>query len=201
MYSSNWDGSLDDATLKLVTDCPATAVHIFNSFNGTTRGWIKEVGFNPNTIATWIIYKNQYSDWAPVIINNIEGYAIKADLTAYTSMSTRPIITQVTINSKIFDLPSKNTTNDPTLVTYVDGVAVPKAFLPGWGGGGANQVLLTSYPAQGSIVTADFQGYLRILSLFKRQVGDRFSEIIDTYTASGVPMFNVNLDLEQSDWF
>jgi len=45
----------DEATLML--DCPATAVHIVSSLNGTTRDWASiESGFDPNDIASWTIW-------------------------------------------------------------------------------------------------------------------------------------------------
>lgn len=48
--------NIDDASLKQVTDPPATAVHIVSSLNGTTRNWASiESGFDPNTIASWSI--------------------------------------------------------------------------------------------------------------------------------------------------
>jgi len=47
----------DDVYLGRVTDPPSTACHIVSSLNGTTRAWqIKETGFNPNTITSWVIY-------------------------------------------------------------------------------------------------------------------------------------------------
>jgi len=54
---SNASCTVDDASLKRVTDPPSTAVHIVSSLNGTTRAWqIKETGFDPNTITSWVIY-------------------------------------------------------------------------------------------------------------------------------------------------
>jgi hypothetical protein len=56
--SSIW---YDDVSLKLITDPPATAVHIVSSLNGTTRNWTSiESGFDPNAIASWAIY-NSYT--------------------------------------------------------------------------------------------------------------------------------------------
>lgn len=46
----------DTISLKRVTDCPITAIHIVSSLNGTTRDWAStESGFDPSTIASWKI--------------------------------------------------------------------------------------------------------------------------------------------------
>lgn len=59
---SAFSGTLDNVSLKRVTDPPNTAVHIVSSLNGTTRDWASiESGFDPIGIASWIIYSNYES--------------------------------------------------------------------------------------------------------------------------------------------
>ena len=49
---------IDDASVKQITDPPATGVHIVSSLNGTTRNWASiESGFDPNMIASWSVTK------------------------------------------------------------------------------------------------------------------------------------------------
>jgi len=49
-------GTLDDFSVKNVTDPPSTGVHIVSAYGGTTRAWANiESGFNPNAIVTAVI--------------------------------------------------------------------------------------------------------------------------------------------------
>ena len=89
------------------------------------------------------------------------------------TVTTPPVVTKITVNSKTYDLPSKTTTNDATLITYIDGVVTAKTFVSGGGGGGADRVLFGSYPAQGSLISADLNGFLRAKAKFS---DDEFPE-------------------------
>ena len=72
----------DEANLKRVTDPPSTAVHIVSSLNGTVRNWASvESGFDPNAIASWIIYKTNHN---PVIGWYLDGVN---DLVSHTSIN------------------------------------------------------------------------------------------------------------------
>ena len=56
LFGSSFNGSVDDGSLKRVTDPPNTGIHIVSSLNGTVRNWAdKDTGFDPNTITTWSI--------------------------------------------------------------------------------------------------------------------------------------------------
>lgn len=49
----------DEISLKPVTDCPVTAVHIISTKDGTTRDWTSiESGFLYNNILSWVIYNS-----------------------------------------------------------------------------------------------------------------------------------------------
>jgi len=76
----SFNGSIDDASAKRVTDPPPTAVHIVSSLNGTIRNWASiESGFNPNDIASWKIYHaSLFSEVDRLIIpagHNLNGLA------------------------------------------------------------------------------------------------------------------------------
>ena len=72
----------DNSTVKRVTDPPATAIHVVSSLNGTTRNWASIAsGFDPNAIASWIIYKTNHN---PVIGWYLDGVN---DLVSHTSIN------------------------------------------------------------------------------------------------------------------
>lgn len=103
------------------------------------------------------------TDWAIIEVDGINGYDIVAEVTAYTSITTQPKGTQAWVSSKVFELPAKTVTDDATLITYVDDVVTAKTFISGGGAGSADRFSLSATPADGSLVTADLTGYLRIL--------------------------------------
>ena len=73
-----------------------------------------------------------------------------------------------------FDLPGNGT----IIAVYIDEVAtVDYSFSGGTGEGGADQIIFDSIPANKSILTADFTGYLRIQGHFK---DDKLTEEITT---------------------
>ena len=75
-------GTIDNASIRRVTDPPSTTVHIVDSLNGTTRNWASiESGFDPNTIASWIIYSNVTTHIIPhstLAVGQIPIYASNA---------------------------------------------------------------------------------------------------------------------------
>ena len=76
-----------------------------------------------------------------------------------------------------FDLPSKDTVNDSTLKVYVDSVESNWVFGDGAGEGGVDTVELPSVPGVGALITANFNGRLRIKARFKE---DKMTEEIFT---------------------
>lgn len=102
------------------------------------------------------------SDWVDHEVDGVNQYWICAEVTAYTSITTQPKGTKATYNTKTYDLPSKSTVNDATLITYVNDVITAKTFVSGGGGGGADRVTFSGYQSQGALITADFTGLLRI---------------------------------------
>lgn len=103
------------------------------------------------------------SDWMIDAVKRIEAYWIRARVSSYTSVTTQPRGTQAWVSSKVFEIPAKSVDNDSTFVVYVDGTSVSKTFISGGGAGSADRFSLASTPADGSLITADFTGYLRIL--------------------------------------
>jgi hypothetical protein len=141
------------------------------------------------------------SNWADCEVSSKNYYWIRARVSAYTSVTTQPKGTKTTYNTLTYDLPSKTTTSDATLIAYIDGVActtssaliaeaggpitteaggliiteasgIDYTFVSGGGGGGADRITFTTYPTTGSLITADFEGYLRI----KATMPDKFSD-------------------------
>ena len=90
-----------------------------------------------------------------------------------------------------FELPSKNTTEDATLNLYVNGVEVNWSFSAGTGPNGEDVItLIDGAPAEGALITADFNGKLRIQGRFK---DDKMSEeVFTTYlTRFGLSIYEV----------
>ncbi len=89
-----------------------------------------------------------------------------------------------------FDLPSKDTMDDATLNVYVDAVESNWIFGDGAGAGGVDTVELPAIPADGALITTDFNGKLRIKARFKE---DRMSEeIFSRYlTRFGLSIYEV----------
>ncbi len=85
------------------------------------------------------------SDWIDGIVKQRLGYAICAEITAYTSITTQPKGSGAAINTKTYDLPSKNTVNDASLKIYVNDLEKT--------GGGSSVQLVTEDGKQ--IVTED----------------------------------------------
>ncbi len=84
-------------------------------------------------------------DWVDTIIKQRWGYAIRARVSAYTSISAQPKGSGASVNTKTYDLPSKSTVNDATLKIYVNDLEKTR-------GGGSVQ-LITGDGKQ--IVTGD----------------------------------------------
>ena len=83
-----------------------------------------------------------------------------------------------------FDLHSKNTVNDSSLIIKVNGTPVSKSFSSGTGTGGADRVTITA-PAIGHLITSDFKGQLRI----KARKADKFSDKFDLDESGNIEAF------------
>lgn len=112
------------------------------------------------------------SDWIDGLVKQRFGYAVRARVSAYTSVTTQPKGSGATVNTETYDLPSMATTNDASLIVYVNGVATAKTFISGGGAGGADRIAFAGYQATGALITADFKGQLRIYAV----IPDKFSD-------------------------
>jgi hypothetical protein len=114
------------------------------------------------------------SNWVDCIVKARNLYWIRARVSAYTSVTTQPKGTKATVNTKTYDLPSKTTDNDSSLIIYVNDVVTSKTFLSAGGGGGADRITLSGYQTTGALITADLKGYLRLKAIMQ----DKFSDEI-----------------------
>lgn len=135
------------------------------------------------------------NDWVIDERKTIDMYWVWAVFDGGT-VTTPPKCTKVQVNSKYYDLPSKSTVNDGTLITYVDAVATAKTFVSGGGGGGADRFYFSSYPAQGSLITADLNGKLRLKAKF---ANDEFPEEVELEDEIG-KYFLLQLGIQQIQW-
>lgn len=123
------------------------------------------------------------SNWVDCEVKSRNLYWIRARVSAYTSVTTQPKGSYAKVNTKTYDLHSKSTTNDASLIAYVNGVVTAKTFVSGGGGGGADRITFAGYQATGALITSDFQGYLRIKAVMPdRFIDQQFSPL---HTAIG----------------
>ncbi len=106
------------------------------------------------------------TDWDTISVNGAAGYGLKAIFDGGT-VTTPPLVTSITINSKTFDLPGLSC----SLVTvYVNQVEknnpADYIFVSGGGGGGSDRITFGAYQTQGDLITGNFAGKLRILGYF-----------------------------------
>jgi hypothetical protein len=88
------------------------------SLSGVTDGTTGFTAATGNRDVTFTVP----ADWAMTEVDDIVGHAIRARVSAYTSITTQPKGTQAWTNSHYYDLPSKDTTNDSSLNIYIDDV-------------------------------------------------------------------------------
>jgi hypothetical protein len=109
------------------------------------------------------------TDWDTVTVNNATGYGLKAIFDAGT-VTTAPLVTLITVNSLIFDLPGSGLASGTTTIykngTVITGGGTDYTFVTAGGGGGADRMTLAAYPTQGDLFTCDFTGKVRILGFF-----------------------------------
>jgi predicted GH43/DUF377 family glycosyl hydrolase len=123
VYWGDTDYSLDNISVKRVTDPPSTAVHIVSSLNGTTRNWASiESGFDPNTIASWNIKLVGASLFSPsFILDQVLTQNLQAGAgSAFSSLSqTDQILTQSLLES-IAELLSTLISTDQVLSVNIE---------------------------------------------------------------------------------
>lgn len=141
---------------------------VWGAFSGVTDGTTGFKAAAGDHDVTWTMP----SDWADTTIKRRWGYPIRARVSAFTSITTQPKGTKATLNTKTYDLPSKSTVNDASLIAYVNDVVTAKTFISGGGGGGADRIAFAGYQAVGSLITADLAGLLRLRAV----LGDDFND-------------------------
>lgn len=137
------------------------------------------------------------TDEVATTIAGIAGYAIRARVSAYTSVTTQPKGSQAWKGTRYYDLHSL-TTNP--YVIYVDGVAktgggTDYTFISGGGDAGADRIRFTAMQTIGSLITSDLTGFLRIKG---RMGDDTFPEEMVAPTNGGV--FNIQLKVAEVQW-
>jgi hypothetical protein len=112
------------------------------------------------------------SNWIDGLVKQRFGYAIRARVSAYTSVTTQPKGSGATINTKTYDLPSMATVNDASLIPYVSSVVTAATFISGGGAGGADRIAFAGYQAAGALITVDFKGQIRIYATLPDDFSD-----------------------------
>jgi hypothetical protein len=110
------------------------------------------------------------SDWQKKLLLTRNVYWIRARVSSFTSKTTQPLGTKAWHYQRVFDLPSKDT-SEATLKIYLNGIEktvnTDWFFIPGTGEGGADQVGMINALVSGDLLTTDFDGNLRIRGRFK----------------------------------
>lgn len=134
------------------------------------------------------------TDWVITSVSGINAYWVRARVSAFDTMTTRPLGSGCTSNSHTYDLHGVTTS---AVAVYIDGVlktagGADYTFVSGGGGAGSDRVTFTAYPAVGTLITSDFTGYLRL----KARLGDdSFKEDIPV-----TDTFNVGMQVEEVQW-
>lgn len=104
------------------------------------------------------------TDWAMYSVNDTNAYWVRARVSAFTSITVRPLGSGCTSNSKTYDIHGVTTSSVSIKIDNVLKTAggTDYTFVSGGGGGGADRVLFVAYPAVGSLITSDHTGFLRI---------------------------------------
>ena len=138
----------------------------WSALSGLTDG---TTGFKAAAGAHDVIWTKP-TDEVATTIDGIAGYAIRARVSAYTSITTQPKGNQAWKGTRYYDLHSLTTAS---YVIKIDGVTktgggTDYTFISGGGDAGADRIRLTVMPAIGSLITSDLTGLLRI----KARMGD-----------------------------
>jgi len=139
---------------------------------------------------------NMPTDWTNISLASVSAspicYWVRARVSAFVNIVTQPKGTSCTTSSKYFDIPGSSVTDDATFITYVDGAVTAHTHVSGGGGGGADRFFFAAYPAQGSLITCDFYGYLRVKGKFK---DDSFNEEMIRND-----LYSTNLGIQEVQW-
>jgi hypothetical protein len=139
------------------------------------------------------------TDAVVTTIKGITGYAVRARVSAYTSVTTQPKGTQAWVGTRYYDLHGVATSAQSILIDGVvkTGGGTDYTFISGGGEAGADRIKMVSAVALGSLITSDFTGFLRIKGRLDK---DAFQESIGTFNSSGIPMFNCKFDIKEVQW-
>ena len=132
--------------------------YVSDGTNGFTTAGINDINFL------------RPSDWQKRVLLTYDNYWIRARVSSFTSKTTQPLGTKAWHYQRVFDLPSKDTL-EGNLKIYLNGIEktvnTDWLFIPGTGEGGADQVGMFNALVSGDLLTADFNGNLRIRGRFK----------------------------------
>jgi len=168
----------DKLTVTIGTQGAGTWTIVWEYWNGTTWGSLSGVtdgtaGFKAAAGDHDVTFTIP-SGWVDCEVKNRNLYWIRARVSAYTSKTTQPKGSYAKVNTKTYDLPSKNTVNDSSLIAYVNDVVTSKTFISAGGGGGADRIAFSGYQAAGALITADFTGKLRIRVVCSDSLSDNW---------------------------
>lgn len=162
----------------------------WSALSGVTDG---TTGFTA-TAGSHDVLWTKPTDEVATTIDGIAGYAIRARVSAYTSVTTQPRGTQAWKGTRYFDLHSLTT--NPCVI-YVSGAAktgggTDYTLISGGGEAGADRIRFTAMPTIGSLITSDITGFLRI----KGRLGD------DNFTEEYVPsgLYNIQIKVAEIQW-
>lgn len=192
----------DKLILTIGTQGAGTWTITWEYWNGSTWGALAGVtdgstGFKAATGAHDITFTVPV-DWVVNSINNTNAYWVRGRVSAFTSITVRPLGSGCTSNSKIYDIHGVTTS---TVSVYIDGVlktagGTDYTFVSGGGGGGADRALFVNYPTVGSLITSDHTGFLRIKGRLDK---DAFQESINESLPTD-RLFNCNLSIKEIQW-
>jgi len=144
------------------------------------------------------IYITIPTNWAITSVSGINAYWIRARVSSFVTITTRPLGSGCTSNSYTYDLHGLTCS---VVAVYIDGVlktggGADYTFVSGGGGAGADRITFGDYPSVGALITSDFTGYLRL----KARLGDDiFNEEI-VPGSQGLLLYNIGSKIMEIQW-
>ncbi len=173
------DIQFDKVTWTIGVPCSGTYI-ISPKYYSATGGWVTTTGSTDYTDGTTgfqgsgsHMFASPSSNWIIAEYNGSNRYWMHFQVTSLTTMTARPWASQVTIDTKTFDLHTRGCSSGNVSAIYVSGSSVSStawSYASNGGGGGADRITFASYNTSGGLITSNLSSaYLRMKGRFADQ--------------------------------
>jgi hypothetical protein len=175
------DIQFDKVTWTISTATPCSGTYVISpKYYSATGGWVSTTsstdyadgttGFQQSGSYT---FPTPSSNWILAEFNGSNRYWMHFELTSLTTMTSRPWASQVTVDTKTFDLHARGGSSGNVSAVYINGSSVSStawSFASNGGGGGADRITFSAYNTSGALITSDLSSaYLRMKGRFADQ--------------------------------